>query len=433
MPFRFALAVAATSATLTVTTLLGGAPSVASIAHDDVVQAQAVTWTPHLVSTTGVSKPRANAVDEAQRRTWVGGLFERIEDDTRTSKFTRGNLAAFDSTTGAISSVDTDFNGQVWAIEAVPGAVYVGGEFTTVDGQQRGGLAKLDSVTGELDTSFQPPFVRGRVNEIELVDGRLWVGGVARGKLMALDPQTGADTGFSDLVIDDPIPDAWGQVSVYDFSISPDGTRLVATGNFRQVAGQLRVRAFMLDLTGSKAQLAPWYFDSFTKPCASTAPRRIAYLQGIDFSPDGDYFVVVATGQIPLNRPEELGEMICDGVGRFETDVVSPERPTWINYTGGDSVWSVAVTGASVYVQGHFQWLDNTDGFASQPGPGAVRRVGVGAIDPDTGLAQDWDPNKPAAMGGKELLATPEGLWIVSDSLRFNGSWRRGIAFTELP
>ena len=46
-------------------------------------------------------------------------------------------------------------------------------------------------------------------------------------------------------------------------------------------------------------------------------------------------------------------------MSRFETNNLSPERPTWINYTGGDSLKSVGVTSAAVYVQGHSRWLDN--------------------------------------------------------------------------
>jgi hypothetical protein len=124
--------------------------------------------------------------------------------------------------------------------------------------------------------------------------------------------------------------------------------------------------------------------------------------------------------------------MVCDASARFDTAVTHPDRPVWINYTGGDSVWATAITGAAVYVQGHFQWLDNPDGIGSHDGGGASRRRGVGAIDPDSGLALPWNGDKPASMGGKDFLATPSGLWIVSDSLRFHGEYHHGIAFCPL-
>jgi hypothetical protein len=257
-------------------------------------------------------------------------------------------------------------------------------------------------------------------------------------KLIGLNPVTGGETSYFNLAITDAIPNARGGVAVYKIAISPDGTKLAATGNFQTVAGpfQNRTRFFMADLTGPAAALDRWYYPGFAKPCSSTSPRRIAYLQGVDFSPDGRYFVVTATGQVPLYKADiwPLGSAqfhtVCDAAGRF--NLSDDRHPAWINYTGGDSVWAVEATGPAVYVQGHFQWLDNPDGHASLDGGGAARRLGIGAIDPQTGKALPWNPAKPAQSGGKTLLATSTGLWVGSDSLKFAGENHRGIAFVPL-
>ncbi len=404
----------------------------ASIQQSAVVSENPVDFTPNVVATTAVGHPIVNAISQTGSRMWAGGHFERVENSGRTQQYTRNNLVVFDANTGAVSSIAPSFDGAVWAVKTAGSSVYVGGDFRTVNGVTRPALVKLNATTGAVDTAFKAPFTGGRIDQIKWRSGRLIVGGSAGKKLLALDPATGADTGYLNLAITDPIPNAWGTVSVYDFAIDPAGTRLVATGNFQKVNGQVRTRAFMVDLGTTTGSLAPWYYSSFTKPCSTDAPRRIAYLQGVDFSPDGSYFVITATGQIPKYR-SEIGEMICDGAGRFETSVVHPTRPTWINYTGGDSVWAVSITGAAVYVQGHFQWLDNPMGHASLPGPGAVRRTGVGAINPSTGKALSWAPGKPAQQGGKDLYATSTGLWVVSDSLQFHGEYHRGIAFCPLP
>ena len=42
--------------------------------------------------------------------------------------------------------------------------------------------------------------------------------------------------------------DPTDETRVKELAVSPDGTRLVATGNFATVNGQLRRRAFMLNL-----------------------------------------------------------------------------------------------------------------------------------------------------------------------------------------
>jgi hypothetical protein len=123
---------------------------------------------------------------------------------------------------------------------------------------------------------------------------------------------------------------------------------------------------------------------------------------------------------------------VCDGAGRF--DMNNDTRPRWINYTGGDSVWATAVTGAAVYVQGHFQWFDNPDGHASlcPAGDTCARRRGIAALNPLTGQALSWNGDKPAKQGGKVLLATADGLWVGSDSEQFHHEAHRGLAFAPL-
>jgi hypothetical protein len=124
----------------------------------------------------------------------------------------------------------------------------------------------------------------------------LIVGGSMGKKLMAVDPVTGADTDYIDLAIADSIPNARGGVGVNHFAINTTptspGARLVATGNFLTVEGQSRPRLFVAKLTGSKATLDSWYYPGFAKSCVSTHRRRLAYLQGVDFSPNSTYFVV---------------------------------------------------------------------------------------------------------------------------------------------
>ncbi|MBA2443970.1 MAG: hypothetical protein H0V49_01395 [Nocardioidaceae bacterium] len=415
----------------------------ASMPQPTVVSEAPRANTPQLVSTTAVPRPHVDAVGELNGTIYAGGRFDRVAPAGASQpSLSRMNIFAFDAATGLISeSFAPDLNGNVWAVEAVPGAVYVGGEFTTVDGVTKAGIAKLDPLTGKLDTMFRAPF-KGRVNEIRMLDSaptpRLLVGGSGYKKLAALDPAKGTDTGFIDLLIADAIPGAWGGVSVYNFAVSPDASQLVATGNFQTVNGQRRTRLFVVDLAGTEATLDPWYYPGFDKPCSSTSSRRIAYLSGVDYSPNGAFFTVAATGQVPLYKADiwpagsAKYHTVCDAAGRFS--LADDQRPVWINYTGGDSVWAVADTGAAVYVQGHFQWLDNPNGLASQcpAGETCASRKGIGAISPGTGKALAWNPGKPASQGGKDLFVTADGLWVGSDSVNFNGQPHRGIAFAPL-
>jgi hypothetical protein len=210
--------------------------------------------------------------------------------------------------------------------------------------------------------------------------------------------------------------------------VSPGGHRLVGIGNFTAINGRRRYRAFMLDLGRNTAKLNRWYYRPLRHPCrAAGLPDQ---LRGVDFSPKGGYFVIVATGFVPQSRYRSDQTDVCDAAARFGTNVVSPSKPQWINYTGGDSLYSVSVTGSAVYVQGHERWLDNPNGINSwggPPGSTPIYRPGIGAINPVTGHALSWNPMKSRLVGGKVLYATNEGLWVGSDGPYFgkdsNGNW----------
>jgi outer membrane protein assembly factor BamB len=413
-------------------TALTTANAGAALRQTGVVLENAADQTPQLVSAASGARPRVNSLARAGPTVFAGGLFERVVQADGTA-LDRANLMAFDAATGLVRRAFAPrFNGQVWAVETGPDgrSVFVGGAFTAVNDRPHVGLVKLDSTTGKIDRAFQPFFAVGSIYEIDFRDGRLVVGGDAGRKLMALNPRTGADTGYIDLGITSALPGTSSGVAVNRFAVNPAGTKLVATGNFQRVSGKPRTRLFVANLRAASAKLDSWYYPGFALPCTSTNPAHIAYLQGVDFSPDGDYFVVTATGAV-VRRAADKGRALCDGAARFELD--DPSRPVWINYTGGDSVWSVAVTGAAVYVMGHFRWLDNPVWHAGQDGGGPAPRFGIGAIGPRTGRALAWNPRSPAAIGGKDFLVSPHGVWAGSDSATFNGEPHVGIAFMPLP
>ena len=75
--------------------------------------------------------------------------------------------------------------------------------------------------------------------------------------------------------------------------VAPNGTRLVAIGNFTSVAGQQRLQIAMLDLTGATATLSSWATGFYTNTCN---PVFNTYMRDLDFAPDSSYFVVSTTG-----------------------------------------------------------------------------------------------------------------------------------------
>jgi Domain of unknown function (DUF5122) beta-propeller len=419
----------------------------ASLAQPTLVRQKAVGYTPQLVPTTTVPRPSVDGIASAAGTTYAGGKFDRVISSTG-STVSVTNIVAFDTSTGAI---DTGFkpqlNNVVRDVEgASGGGVYVGGDFTSVNGAASSTLVKLNP-NGTVDGNFHAPWNKGIVYDIDLVDvggtKHLIVAGSFGKKLISLNPDSGKDDGLINQSITGEAclssgTCSWGTTAVYDVAVA--NGHLVAVGNFATPKSKF----FMLNLGTTSSTLSDWYYQSFAKPCSSTATRRIANLQGVDWNPSGTAFDVAATGQIPKYKSEvwhqhqgaQSGATVCDGIGRFS--LTDDTKADWINYTGGDSMWEVADTGAAVYVQGHFKYVDDPDGYASKPigdlvnGTPAARRAGIAAIDPITGMADNWSPAVPTRSGGRALDATSTGLWVGTDAAKFGGDNHYGLAFASL-
>jgi hypothetical protein len=399
--------------------VVGTGAADASIALGKVVQTNPVNYTPNINQGAVYKMAEVNGI------LYAGGSFSSVTTAPGVSPagtFTRSNIVAFNAATGVVTSFAPSINGEVWAIVASGTSLYVGGTFSSVNGIARRGLVKLNATTGAVDTAFNAN-LNNTVREAAIVNGRLIVSGVFTKKVAALNLTTGADTGYINVPITSSLgPDA-GPVEVYRFAVDPAGTRLVGIGNVTSVGGQTHYRAFMLNLGATSASVNPWDYLPLRNLCRATSVPD--YLRDVDFSPDGSYFVIVSTGWVP--QTGQLGTALCDATARFETNNPAPARPTWINYTGGDTLHSVAVTDAAVYVQGHQRWLDNPYGVDSA-GPGAVSRPGIGAISPTTGKALAWNPTKDRGVGGKDLLVTPRGLWVGSDTTHIAWETRARVA-----
>ena len=393
----------------------------ASPAIGRVVSTNPVNYTPNITNGAAYKSAEANGM------LYVGGSFTSVTaaaGTTPTGTFTRNHILAFNAATGSIStSFAPNVNGDVWAIVPSGTSLYIGGSFSSVNGVARRGLAKIDATTGAVDTSFNAALTSGNVTEAALVSGRLIISGTFPKKILAVNPASGANTGYINVAVTGSVASNAGPVEVYRFAVNPAGTKLVGVGNFTTVGGATHYRAFMLDLGSTAASVSAWRYTPLQQMCAASSLPD--YMRDVDFSPDGSYFVFVSTGFVPLSG--QVGIALCDAASRFETANLSPTRPTWINYTGGDTLHSVAVTDQAVYVQGHQRWLNNPQG-RDNAGPGAVSRPGIGAIDPTTGLALAWNPTKDRGVGGKDLLVTARGLWVASDTAHIGHETRMRIA-----
>ena len=419
---------AAVIITAAITSLALAAPVAGSIQHGSVVSAVPSAATPHAIDGGGVANAAVHTFSQVGSVMYAGGNFATVQNPNRSTTLPRSNLFSFDVATGQPTTWAPQINGEVFRTLYVAPHLYVGGSFTNADGvANRLVRYNVSSGTPVIDTSWIARGINGAVSDLDFVGGRLLVAGAFNKKLVALNLTNGQDTGYINIPITGTVkPNGKGPTEVYRIAVSPDGSRLVAIGNFVTVGTAARRRAFMLDLGAGSATVASWYYHAFNNICRATG--QAANLRDVDFSPDGSYFVIAAMGFLP----RVIGQDICDAAARFETNIPSPNRPTWINYTGGDTLHSVAVTGAAVYVGGHQRWQDNPFGNGGA-GPGSVPRQGIAALDPVTGRALPWNPGKTRGVGTKFIYATPSGIWFGSDGRRFAGVIRDSIAFTPLP
>ncbi|WP_344597849.1 delta-60 repeat domain-containing protein [Actinomadura vinacea] len=395
----------------------------ADIQHSRVVSENPVDNTPHVLDGT------VRGIAVVGNKVIVGGDFSKIQNAATGSPVIEQNhLFAYDKTTGLI---EQNFKPQIvfkpetpptiYAVAPGPdNTVFIGGRFETINGTTTKRLARLNVSTGAVDTRFNRSTIDfGVITSLVSRGGFLYASGEFgtitdtvtnehRSNLARLDPNTGAVDPAFNIIASDKRRQA-AQLNVRNMAVDQAHTKLLINGTFTKVNGESRPQIAVIDLA-STPTLSSWATDDYSGECH---PDYHTYMRDMDFSPDGSYFVVVTTG-----GPGYGITRLCDTAARWETNRTGPRQsPTWVNYTGGDTLLSVAVTGPAVYVGGHHRWLDNPQGYNSA-GPGAVERPGIGAIHPETGKAKDiaWNPTRSLGVGVEAFVAVPEGLIVGSDT-----------------
>ena len=372
-------------------------------------------------NTPAVNDGEVDAIVQVGDTVVVGGTFTSVTG-VGESTVTRRYLFAFSASTGKlVPGFAPTLNNSV--NELIPGptanTVYVGGLFTQLNGVNTSHIALLSTTTGAPVAGFKAASTNGAVNALAQRGNHLYVGGnfttlggVAHAGIGSMNPTTGASDGYVTSQVsvhhNNSGQGAQGAVGVRDLDVNSAGTRLIAVGNFKRVDNLTRDQIVMLSL-GTTAVVTPdWNTNRYSPLCFNFAFDT--YVRAVSFSPDGSYLVVTATGGYVANT-------LCDTAARFETAASGTDlQPTWIDYTGGDTLWANTITEKAVYVGGHQRWLNNS--LASdRAGAGAVPRPGLGALNVNTGVPLAWNPGRnPRGSAVYAMYATPTGLWIGSDT-----------------
>ena len=435
-------------ATATVVALVATVPALqASASSPPVDDGGVVASVVPAAFTPNIGNGATEAIVQVGNRMVIGGSFTTVTPTAGPgagSAVTRRFLFAFNATTGAL---DTGFvpsvGGEVDSI--VPTAdgtgVYVGGTFTSAGGVSTR-LAEFNLTTGARVAAFTPS-LNGQIKDMALVNNRLLVGGnftvvkgVTHGGLVSLNATTGALDPYLTINLSGhhnfghvagAVEGGTGAVSI---AVSPDRTRAIVDGNFTSatdgVGTYSRDQILNVVLGSTSATVDPnWKSNAYTSACFANAYD--SYVRDVGWSPDGSYFVLSATGGYNGGSFQN-----CDTASRFEASSSGQNvTPTWVDYTGTDSLYSVAVTTSAVYIGGHNRWLNNPLG-QDKAAPGAVPRPGVAALDPANGEPLAWNPGRqPRGHGAEVVYATPAGIWVGSDTDYIgNGRYKRAkLAF----
>lgn len=395
---------------------------------------------------------RALAIDG--ETLFVGGDFTHVAGEERD------HLAAVSVRTSELTAWNPRVSGIAWYFTTVycvlptAGAVYVGGDFTSVQGENRSCLAALDRFTPSVHAFDPAP--DGPVHAMVGSDSSLYLGGAfyhidqqpSRG-LAQVSASSGALRPWSGTIASTEYAH---DVPYYVSSLAIGDTSLYVAGHFTRVDGEVRGGVAALDL--ATGQVQAWNPNAIDELRLTQAPfvHSIAVSGDVAFVA-GQFRVLGSvprmfvagisrsTGTVGGFDPRANGEAFTIGVGEgsvfvggrmsslwdwqsrdqlaaidLDTGTLKPWRadPDW-------QVMCIAADGHSVYVGGRFASING------------VARQNIAALDPETGAPTRWNPG--AANGSFTAvysLATGGGrVYACGDFTTVGGLPRSYVAAIE--
>ncbi|WP_212719536.1 PKD domain-containing protein [Blastococcus sp. CCUG 61487] len=305
------------------------------------VQINGVVWSQVVVGTT----------------VYAAGEFTRARPagaPAGTQETVRNNFLAYDIRTGElITSFAPDLDGPALAVAASPDGsrVYVGGDFTVANGQQRRRIAAYSTATGQLVPEFRPTMY-GRVHAIATSGNTVYVGGAFPQVGSASRHRLAAFSAGGELLPWNPIPGP-GPILNHDGNTNTSDVvrALVVTGGGSQVV----VGGHFDTLNGVKAT-GVGALDAVTGATRPFAINQRITNQGVNgainhLSTDGTTVYGTAYDFYGPGNLEGGFAATADG-----GEVV------WINDCHGDTYSSFPLNGA-VYIAGHPHVCANIGGF----------------------------------------------------------------------
>ncbi len=418
----------------------------------------------HVRHTTGYAHSNPPCTPEVAALAARGGVLYVAGRFGRSGTVTRHDAAAYSLGTGALTAWNPTPGDRVTTIAPQGDSVFLGGDFTSVNGQVRKGVAALDATTGALDPTFSADTdnevldlaISSDGARLYLAGSFLTVRGLARTKLAAVSTTTGAvDPVFKPTFDDDVLSVGYAQGALF------------AAGQFTKVSGLSQ--RHVVKLSGSTGSVVPGFRADTVGP---TGPLRAGgMVQSLVVTPDaskvflaGPFLTVngtsvagglaVVLGSTGALHPRQLGGVKgCSKVGPWMNRLyLSPDAkrlyggdvcPDYIyqwdavnlssstNPTG--LLWRTWCNGGmqgALELQGRFYYGTHGNTCAAAPGSSIrLNRPRFAVFGAGNGVLQDDSPTFNSAMGIWAIGQTPSGLLLGGDFTLVNGTLRQGLAF----
>lgn len=338
-------------------------PALASL---DKTSGTVMNWGPSVLGSLDV--PRAVfSLTLQESKLYLGGSF------TSVSAQSRGGAACIDVTNASLLAWDPQANATVYRIRPSGARVYLGGAFTTVSGKAHNYVAAVDANTGAA-SNWDPALGSAAINfvwEVLPRAGSVYVGGLftaanglARNCVAKLDSATAAaDPGWD--------PSAYGAV----YALVPGDNGILTGGVFNTIDRKPRSNLAAIDLSTNAA--TNWNPGLTGNVNALLARDARVYVGGAFH---------VAGGAIALNIAV--------------LDSVTGSNVPW-NVATNAAVNAFAVSGNTLYVGGLFTKFGLTE---------VPAHAYVGACDLVTGDVRPWNPNMNGPVDA--IAATPSTVYL---------------------
>jgi hypothetical protein len=244
--------------------------------------------------------------------------------------------------------------------------VYVGGDFTSIGGYGRSGIAKIDIDAMAVDSIWNPVDVLPQVNALAIDDDRLYVGGAVDPFLTSIDLLTFAGEEDSSWT-----PGTNDAVR----TLIKDGTNIYVGGDFSIAAGDSVLGIARIDDAGNR--------DAAFNASVATG---LGYVNALAIDSDGTLYAGGRFDRVGSNRVKNLMRLSASGV----LDSNWTPNPN-------SAVEALALNGTKLYVGGQFTFMDGQSQHF------------VARIDTTTGLVDGSFPDPQHTPDGDVLALAVDG------------------------